>query len=124
MTRRPPAPPPGAHRISTGRAVLRREPGPPEHWLLEVNGVPSSALCPADPTWLGFEYLDLMRHSIDTLLPGRPLDVVHLGAAGCALAWALAVERPGSRQLAVELDAELAARIARVKATCDAEIIQ
>lgn len=107
MSRSIVTPQPGSHPIDTGTVVLRREKGPPEHWLLEVNGVPSSAVCPADPAWLGFEYLEMMRLAIDTLLPARPLEVVHLGAAGCALAWALAHERPGSRQLAVELDAEL-----------------
>ena len=73
-----------------------------------VNGVPSSYLDLADPSHLAFEYMQQMAEVIERVGPaGRPLDVVHLGAAGCALARAIHAERPGSRQLAIELDTAL-----------------
>ncbi len=98
---------PGAYEIDTGTAELVPDAGPPEHWLLNVNGVPSSTICPADPTWLGFEYLQIMATAIELTRPEHSLDVVHLGGAGCALAWALHIREPRARQLAIELDARL-----------------
>lgn len=71
-----------------------------------VNGVPSSELDLTDPTRLGFEYMQAMAAAID-VLPAGPLDAVHLGAAACALPRWLEAVRPGSRQLAVDIDAEL-----------------
>lgn len=106
-----PQPAPGRYPIDTGDVVLSREPGPPEHWLLGINGVPSSAVCPQDPAWLGFEYLEFLRISIDLLHGDRPLVAVHLGGAGCALPWALDAGRPGCRQVVVEIDATLAALV-------------
>src|SRR5690606_3433057 len=41
------------------------------------------------------------------LLPSGPLRVLHLGAAGSAFARHVEHERPGSRQLGVDLDARL-----------------
>jgi spermidine synthase len=62
---------------------------------------------------LGFEYLQVMAAVIASHRrpPPAPLTVLHLGAGGCALAWALQLQRPGSRQLAVEIDAALVALV-------------
>lgn len=106
-----PRPEPGNYTVDTGTAVLSREPGPPDHWLIELNGVPSSAVRPDDPSWLGFEYLEFLRTCINQLFGQKPLTAVHLGAAGCALPWALSVDRPGSQQVAVEVDGTLAALV-------------
>lgn len=97
----------GRYAIDTGVADLTREPGPPAHWLVQVNGVPSSAICPTDPSWLGFEYQQVMAAVLEVARPGEALRVVHVGAAACALPWALHLSHPGSRQLAVDLDARL-----------------
>ena len=95
--------------IPTGTVELTRQPDDPDAVTVLVNGVPSSYLDLADPTRLVFEYMQQMAAVIDRLPPaGGPLDVVHLGAAGCALARAIDAVRPGSRQLAIELDPELA----------------
>lgn len=96
--------PDGPVPIATGTAEIRRD-GP---WLvtLLVNGVPSSCLDLADPTWLEFEYMQQMAAVVDEMAPG-PLSAVHLGAGACALARWLEAVRPGSRQLAVDVDAEL-----------------
>ncbi len=102
-----PEPVPGVHAIDTGTVELEPQTGPPRHWLLSVNGVPSSTICPDDPAWLGFEYLQIMAGVLEATHPGRPLTALHLGAAGCALPWALHVLHPGSRQVAVDVDARL-----------------
>ncbi|WP_225754147.1 spermidine synthase [Actinotalea sp. Marseille-Q4924] len=88
-----------------------RHPGEPDAVTVMVNGVPSSHLDLVDPTWLEFEYMQHMAAVID-LLPAGPLDAVHLGAAACALPRRVEAVRPGCRQLAVDVDAELL-RLAR-----------
>lgn len=101
---RPPLPE-GEVPVSTGTVRVQREPGT-DQVTVYVNGVPSSSLDLADPTWLEFEYMQQMAVVIDQL-PAGPLDAVHLGAAACALPRRLDAVRPGSRQLAVDVDAEL-----------------
>lgn len=78
----------------------------PDAVTVLVNGVPSSYINRADPSDVGFEYLEVMLTVIQSLDPG-PLRVVHLGAAGCTLARAIDHLRPGSRQIAVDIDAEV-----------------
>lgn len=75
---------------------------------LFVDGVESSAVDLADPHHLEFEYMQHIRIAINSrwAVP-EPLRILHLGAAGCALAKALDADRPGSRQLAIEIDPEL-----------------
>ena len=112
---RPPTPaswPVGPVPIDTGTAELLRERDDPDGVTLLVNGVPSSHLDLVDPTRLEFEYMQQMAAVVERLPPG-PLAAVHLGAAGCALARALDAARPGSRQLAVDIDAALADLVRR-----------
>ncbi len=97
--------PDGEVTVSTGTVRVQREPGT-DQVTVYVNGVPSSSLDLADPTWLEFEYMQQMATVVDRLRPG-PLDALHLGAAACALPRWLDAVRPGSRQLAVDIDAEL-----------------
>lgn len=92
--------------IATGTVELRRDPAQPREVTVLVNGVPSSHLDLDDPGWLEFEYMQQMAALVEEVRSG-PLDVVHLGAAACALPRALDARRPGSRQLAVDLDGEL-----------------
>jgi spermidine synthase len=100
--------PDGPVRISTGTVELLRDPDAPDGVTVMVNGVPSSYLDLADPAALAFEYMQQMMLVIDRLDDGTgALDVVHLGAAGCAMARAVHAVRPGSRQVAVELDTAL-----------------
>lgn len=110
--RRPPASPDaptfpdGDVPIDTGTARVERDPDHPDRVTLHVNGVPSSALDLADPGFLAFEYMQQMA-AVLAALPAGPLRVLHLGAAGCALARHVEHERPGSRQLGVDVDARL-----------------
>lgn len=92
---------------TTGSVRLVRDPDR-RAVTVEVNGVPSSYVDLDDPGHLAFEYMQHMAAVVDATWPaGRPLDVVHLGAAGCSLARWVHAERPGSRQVAVDLDAAL-----------------
>ena len=94
--------------IMTAMSDISFEEHPDGLITLYVDGVESSAIDPSDPAHLEFEYMQQIRIAIDAIFPPGPLRVLHLGAAGCALANALEAGRPNSRQLAIELDPELA----------------
>lgn len=101
----------GAWTTSTGGVEWVPERGDPQSWTLYVNGVPSSPVHLGDPRVLDFEYLQWMADAIEVAAPRpspEPLRAVHLGGGACALPRHLAAVRPGSRQVVVELDAELA----------------
>lgn len=98
--------PTGPVPTTTGTVRLVPDPDSDTGVTLHVNDVPSSHLDLADPGFLGFEYMQQMAAVIDGLSAG-PLQVVHLGAAGCALARYVEHARPGSRQLGIDLDARL-----------------
>ncbi len=94
---------------TTGTVELVRSRDDPTGVTVVLNGVPSSHLDLADPTRLDFEYMQQMAVVLDRLRPpGEPVRAVHLGAAGCTLARYVDATRPGSHQLAVELDTSLA----------------
>lgn len=98
-------------RTSLSEARLeRRDTG----ILLLLDGTESSWIDLADPAYLDFEYQQQMNAAVDVLFPGADdaaLRAVHLGGAGCALARAWEARRPGSTQLAVEIDAILAQKV-------------
>ncbi|WP_199423749.1 spermidine synthase [Actinotalea solisilvae] len=104
--------PEGPVRIATGTAEVRRSPDDPRSVTLYVNGVPSSHLDLDDPTWLEFEYMQHMA-AIIAQTTDTTLDAVHLGAAGCALPRWLDAVRPGSHQVAVDVDAVLLEHVRR-----------
>ncbi len=85
---------------------LVRDPSEPSLVTVLVNGVPSSCLDLADPRRLEFEYMQQMA-ALTEHLPDGPLDAVHLGAGACTIPRWLHATRPGSRQLAVDIDARL-----------------
>jgi spermidine synthase len=94
----------GAH----GRVELLRDADRRAAWMLLVDGVPQSHVDLDDPGYLDFEYVRRLGHVIDTAAPpGQPLRVLHLGAGALTLARYVAATRPGSPQLAVEVDAAL-----------------
>ncbi|WP_245993266.1 spermidine synthase [Xylanimonas allomyrinae] len=92
--------------IDTGTAEVLPDPDHSARMTLQVNGVPSSYLDLADPGFLAFEYMQQMNAVVCATTSG-PLRALHLGAAGCALARCWDAERPGSRQVAVDIDARL-----------------
>lgn len=87
-------------------AELVRDLDRPRAWTLLVDGFPQSHVDLDDPAYLEFEYVRWLGHMIDATPPG-PLRILHLGAGALTLARYVAATRPGSDQLAVELDAEL-----------------
>lgn len=97
----------GRYTIDTGEAQLVKVAD--GEWCLMVGGVQSSFIVLGEPGRLDFEYMDWMASIIAASFDaGKQLHVLHLGAAGCSMARYLEYVRPGSRQLAIELDGELA----------------
>ena len=91
-----------------GHVELLRDAERRASWVLLVDGVPQSHVDLDDPEYLDFEYVRRLGHVIDTAAPaGQPLRVLHLGAGALTLARYVAATRPGSRQLAVDVDAAL-----------------
>ncbi len=94
--------------VSQGQAELLRDADRRAAWMLLVDGVPQSHVDLDDPEYLDFEYVRRLGHAIDAAAPaGQPLRVLHLGAGALTLARYVAATRPGSSQLAVEVDAAL-----------------
>jgi spermidine synthase len=82
--------------------------------MLLVDGVPQSHVDLDEPRHLELEYMRRLGHLADLAAPaGGPLDVLHLGAGGLTLARYVAATRQGSRQVAVEGDAEVAEVVRR-----------
>lgn len=86
---------------------------------LFIDGAESSHVNLTDPGELRFEYMqqiqlvlrtELASHSPSAPARGRPR-VLHIGAAACSLARAINAEWPASHQVAVEVDAMLAASV-------------
>ncbi len=101
---------PGRWPVAFGEAELFQDLDHEDGWLLRVDGVAQSYVDRADPTHLEFDYVRLMGDVVD-VLPEGPLTAVHLGGGGCTLPRYVAATRPGSRQLVVEADAQLAALV-------------
>ncbi len=85
----------------------------PGGWMLMVDGVAQSHVDLYDPLHLELEYVRRLGHVADLAGPaGAPLRVLHLGGGGLTLARYVAATRPGSVQLAVESDPEVASLVA------------
>lgn len=69
----------------------------------------SSGINLIDPGDLEFEYMQQMTCALDAFIP-RPGTVraLHLGGCACALPWAWETHRPGSSQVAVEINQDIA----------------
>ncbi len=86
----------------------------PRAWMLLAGGVPQSYVDLDDPLHLELAYMRRLGHLIDLAAPaGRPLRVLHLGGGGLAMARYVAATRPGSGQLAVESDPQVASLVRR-----------
>ncbi|QOR72136.1 fused MFS/spermidine synthase [Ruania alkalisoli] len=88
---------------------LTTDTADPHGVMVLLDGAESSHLDLVDPRRLLFEYMQQMLAVLEEVLDdeARPR-AVHLGAAGCALPRAVDATWPGSRQIAVEIDARLA----------------
>ena len=100
----------GEDRMDTGHglAELLRDADRQAAWMLLIDGIPQSHVDLDDPGYLEFEYVRRLGHIIDVTAPeGQPLHVLHLGAGALTLVRYVAAARPGSAQLAVEVDEAL-----------------
>jgi len=101
---------PPVRRLGRSDAVeLLADPDRPRAWTLLVGSTPQSYVDLDDPLYLDFEYVRRLGHLLDLAAPdGAPLRVLHLGGGALSLARYVAASRPGSPQLAVDSDADLA----------------
>lgn len=80
--------------------------------VLRIGGVEQSHVDLADPATVRHEYLRRIASVLDTAAPaGAPLSVLHLGAGALTLARYVQATRPGSGQVAVEIEPELVALV-------------
>ncbi|UFU04216.1 fused MFS/spermidine synthase [Ruania suaedae] len=101
--------PAGPVPTSMTTVELTTDSADPTGVMMLLDGAESSHLDLADPRRLLFEYMQQMMAALEEMFdPGARLRAVHLGAAGCAFPRAVDATWPGSRQLAVEIDARLA----------------
>ena len=104
MPRRTPAEPATAHTLG-GLARLLPDTDHAAAYLLTIDDTPQSYVDLDDPTHLEFEYIRRLAHLADHALPANtPIDALHLGGGALTFPRYLAHTRPGSRQLAVEID--------------------
>lgn len=77
-------------------------------WVLSIDGAEQSHVNLAHPEEIFYEYLRRVGNVVDVVAPGgAPITAVHLGAGALTLARYVAATRPGSAQVAVELEPEL-----------------
>ncbi|HEX9031357.1 MAG TPA: fused MFS/spermidine synthase [Streptosporangiaceae bacterium] len=97
------------HDAEAGRIELLGDLDRPGAWMLLAGGVPQSHVDLGDPLHLELEYMRRLGHLADLAAPPSvPLRVLHLGGGGLTLARYVAATRPGSVQLAIESDPEVA----------------
>jgi spermidine synthase len=95
-----------------GTVELLNDVERPGAWTLLIDGILQSEVDLGDPRHLEIEYMRRLGHVADLAVPpGRPLGVLHLDGGGLTLARYVAATRPGSRQLAVESNATVAALV-------------
>jgi spermidine synthase len=86
-------------------AELFEEEDVPGEWVLTINKSLHSALDVNDPTNLSFYYAKKLGSIIETLFPAKEkLSVLHLGAGALSIARYIDATRPGSYQVAVEIE--------------------
>jgi spermidine synthase len=101
--------PDGTRAGAGGQVELLADLDRPGAWMLLVDGISQSHVDLEDPRHLDLEYMRRLGHLVDLAAPAQaPLRVLHLGAGALTLARYVAATRPGSRQLAVESDPEVA----------------
>lgn len=92
----------GAH------ATLEEDAFVPGAWVLALGGAEQSHVNVDHPDEIFYEYLRRLANQVDEHAePGKPLCVLHLGAGALTLARYIERMRPGSVQVAVDLEREL-----------------
>ncbi len=101
---------PGTHRwLSHGglHAEIYEDPLRAGSKILAMGGFEQSHVNLAHPDEIAYEYLARVAHLLDEHKPGEPLSIAHIGAGALTLARYVSVKRPGSTQVAVEIEREL-----------------
>jgi spermidine synthase len=97
-----------------GTVELLNDAERPGAWTLLIDGILQSEVDLGDPRHLEIEYMRRLGHLADLAGPtAMPLRVLHLGGGALTLARYVAATRPGSRQLAVEFNATVAALVSQ-----------
>ncbi|MCV9994472.1 fused MFS/spermidine synthase [Paeniglutamicibacter sp. ZC-3] len=92
----------GAH------ATLEEDAFVPGAWVLQLGGAEQSHVNVDHPEEIFYEYLRRLANHVDEHgEAGKPLHVLHLGAGALTLARYIQRKRPGSVQVAVDLEREL-----------------
>jgi spermidine synthase len=108
-------------RTEFGNARLVRDPRRKGGWTLLFEEVQQSYVDMTDPTHLSFEYARRIGSVADTIAPaGAPLRVLHLGGGAFTMPRYVTATRPGSTQVIVERDRQLAEFVQRVVPLADA----
>ncbi|MDO4897889.1 MAG: fused MFS/spermidine synthase [Rothia sp. (in: high G+C Gram-positive bacteria)] len=77
-------------------------------YILEIGGAEQSHVDLAHPEHIFYEYLRRIGNLADIAAPaGEPITAAHLGAGALTLVRYLQATRPGSRQIAVDIEREL-----------------
>lgn len=101
---------PGTHRwLSHGglHAEIYDDPLRPGSKILAMGGFEQSHVNLARPEEIAYEYLARVAHLLDEHKPEQTLSMAHIGAGALTLARYVAIKRPGSTQVAVEIEREL-----------------
>ena len=76
--------------------------------VLEIGGAEQSHVDVQNPDYVFYEYLRRIANAVDALAPtGEPITAAHLGAGALTLVRYIQATRPGSRQVAVDIEPEL-----------------
>jgi spermidine synthase len=76
--------------------------------ILSIGGAQQSHVDLRRPDRVFYEYLQRIAHVLDLVRPpGTPLRILHLGAGALTLVRYVQARRPGSEQVAVEIEGEL-----------------
>lgn len=77
-------------------------------YILEIGGAEQSHVDLANPDHIFYEYLRRIGPLADLVAPaGQPMAAAHLGAGALTLVRYVQATRPGSRQIAVDIEREL-----------------
>lgn len=80
----------------------------PSGYILQLGGAEQSHVDMEYPSHVFYEYLRRIAHCVDELAPAaQPITAAHLGAGALTLVRYVQATRPGSRQVAVDIEREL-----------------
>ena len=96
-------------QLSGGQRAEIHPDGFSDHgYVLEIGGAEQSHVDVQNPDYVFYEYLRRIANAVDALAPaGEPITAAHLGAGALTLVRYIQATRPGSRQVAVDIEPEL-----------------